>query len=381
MEKDQFINSGLRSLEALKSIVREYGATRIFVVTGKESFKKCGAKFIVENALKDYETIYFSDFEVNQKIEYVIKGVNLIHDNKIELLICVGGGSVIDMAKLIKAFIINKNQAYDIAKGITKVIDPDIPLLAIPTTAGSGSESTHFAVVYINKEKFSVADECLLPSQVILDGNLATSASRYQKAANVLDAISQSIESAWSVSATYESQKIAYQALELCMEHFHEYVNIADLSEAAQSMIVASNMAGKAINISKTTAAHAWSYGISSNYGVSHGHAVWFTLPKIFEIHNTISKTNLHINDPRGRIHLQETMSNLKNILGICNDKNINHFFKEMLNSIGISADFEEDLLLSELERMSLSKAVNKERMGNNPIKFDSDHISSIFNL
>ena len=173
MEKDQFINSGLRSLEALKSIVREYGATRIFVVTGKESFKKCGAKFIVENALKDYETTYFSDFEVNPKIEDVLKGVNLIHDNKIELLICVGGGSVIDMAKLIKAFIINKNQAYDIAKGITKVIDPDIPLLAIPTTAGSGSESTHFAVVYINKEKFSVADECLLPSQVILDGNLS----------------------------------------------------------------------------------------------------------------------------------------------------------------------------------------------------------------
>ena len=93
-----------------------------------------------------------------------------------------------------------------------------------------------------------------------MDGNLATSASRYQKAANVLDAISQSIESAWSVSATYKSQKIAYHIR--AMHGAFSYVNIADLSEAAQSMIVASNMAGKAINISKTTVAHAWSYGI-----------------------------------------------------------------------------------------------------------------------
>ena len=86
---------------------------------------------------------HFYDFEINPKLEDAKKGAILAKDNNVEVIISIGGGSVLDISKLIKAFINDPTKAEDYAKGNKKIIDSKIPIIAIPTTAGSGSESTH----------------------------------------------------------------------------------------------------------------------------------------------------------------------------------------------------------------------------------------------
>ena len=379
MDIEQKTHTGLGSLKSLKQILSSYDVSRIMIVTGKKSFKDSGAKALISRALDCFKVTYFSDFAVNPKLSDAKKGVKLLKNNDIELIISIGGGSVIDMAKLIKAFYSNPGKADSIAKGLTEIIDPKIPLIAIPTTAGSGSESTHFAVVYIGKEKFSVAHKCLLPYEIILDGSLTISATKYQKACNVLDAISQSIESAWAVAATSQSQKISFLALKKCMNSFYEYVNSEDSLEASQSMIEASNLAGQAINISKTTAAHAWSYAISMRYNIPHGHAVWATLPRIFEIHSLNS--DLIINGPYGKSYLNKIIRNIREIMNMPDGESAIDYFNNFLASIGIPANLVQDLKILKSERKELSNAVNEERMANNPVKFSDKQISFIFEI
>ena len=371
--------SGSGELNKLSDIVTSYSAHRVLVVTGGKSFQACGAKAILSECLKGYHVTYFSDFEVNPRLIDAQRGVKLAIENTIELIISIGGGSVLDMGKLIKALYSNPEEAIKLAKGVTDVIDPNIPLVAIPTTAGSGSESTHFAVVYVGNEKYSLADNCLLPNDIILDGNLTVSATKYQKACNVLDALSQSIESAWAVGSTSKSLLMSYEALELCVKNFSDYVNSTDNPIAAQAMITASNLAGQAINITKTTSAHAWSYGLTKRYGVPHGHAVWATLPKIFEIHAT-SHADL-ISDPRGPKNLATVIATLMDILNISSKEDIGVHFTNMLASIDIKADIAVDFRIPEKARLALSSDVNQERMDNNPVMFRQSDIHKIFKL
>ena len=103
-------------------------------------------------------------------------------------------------------------------------------------------------------------------------------------------------------------------------------------------MMEAANLAGKAINISKTTSAHAWSYAITSHYGVPHGHAVWLTLPRIFEIHATAS-TKM-VTDPRGIEHLSSIMIRLMDVLGIASPKDSESHLKSYLQAINIESEF-----------------------------------------
>lgn len=379
MTKQITMLKGLGSLSELPSLLAPYINRKILVVTGKQSFELCGASVVIEEILKCHQVIYFNDFEINPKLDDALNGVKLAIDHKAEIIIAIGGGSVLDMAKLIKAFYYEPGYSTQIAKGERAVIDCNIPIIAVPTTAGSGSEATHFAVVYVNNKKYSVADNCLLPDSGILDGRLVSSASRSQKAYNVLDAISQAIESAWAVGATEESQDFAFQSLKISIENFQRYVNDPTAQDAAQLMIEASHLAGKAINISKTTSAHAWSYGFSSLYGMPHGHAVWLTLPKIFQIHNNIE--TIAQRETRGQEYFRHIMLKLRDIIGIGEDIGVIPFFNQMLNSISVKGGIDENIDLSFDQKIDLIQNVNNERMSNNPVIFSDDQIRWIFEL
>ena len=368
-------SKGFNAIQNLEEILLDYKNINILVVTGKKSFVSSGSKEAIDNLLNNYKYTVFSDFEINPKIKDVKKGLRIAKKNKTNLIIAIGGGSVLDMAKLIKGCFNAVASVENIIKGFSKIKDPRIPLIAIPTTAGSGSESTHFAVAYIGNNKYSVADQCLLPEKVILDGALSLSATKYQKACNVLDALAQAIESMWAVNSTSQSKKNSIKAISMCIECIPEYVSNSQNYEIAQKMLEASNLAGQAINISKTTAPHAWSYGISINHGVPHGHAVWLTLPKIFEIHAEYSIKNSSLQE------LKEIMSKLKSLFNISSNDMILDYFYSFLSSIDIKHDLVNDFKLSKNQRLNLSNSVNQERLLNNPVNFNKEHINSIFNL
>lgn len=369
--------TGLGSLSQLPNILQDVNSGKILIVTGKNSFQACGASSHFPTILQGRAAVYFRDFDINPKIEDAIRGAEFAVEHGITAIVAIGGGSVIDIAKLIKALFNRSSSAEEIITGSLPVLDPGLPLIAIPTTAGSGSEATHFAVAYIGKEKYSIADQCLLPVHHILDGSLTLSASPEQRASNVLDAISQAIESVWAVGATDLSRKFALEALRLGLKSFRPYVLEKENLHSAQLMLEAAHLSGIAINISKTTSAHAWSYGISNRYGVPHGVAVWYTLPKIFKVH---AERTLGYRDADGH-RLYSVISDLKHVLGMKTSTDILEYFQALLSSIGVSADLTMDLGLSHQERIEISQAVNKSRMANNPVEFTQAEINWIFNL
>jgi len=373
------ILTGIGTLSQLSDIRAEFKANKIMLVTGKASYSASGAKSVVDAALQDDTVVHFSDFNVNPKIEDAERGVAQAIEAGVDLIVGVGGGSVMDMAKLIKAFYTHPEKSKELAKGEVAMTDPGIPMVLIPTTAGSGSEATHFAVVYIGLDKYSLASQLLLPDSVILDGSLIKSASPYQKACNGLDALAQAIESAWAAGSTEQSREYSFRAVTLCVKYLKEVLAIGVNNDALQGMMEASNLAGKAINISKTTAAHAWSYAITSHYNIPHGHAVWLTLPHIFELHATAAASD--VSDPRGATHLNIIMNELLNIWGITSADKSAAKLRQYLQSLSVESDLAKLGADTEEKREFLSKQVNIQRMSNNPVGLTLRKINHIFQL
>ena len=373
------ILSGIGTAPQLSNILADFKAKKVMLVTGKASYSASGAKSIVDNALRDHTIVHFSDFEVNPKIEDAERGVTLAIESGVDLIVGVGGGSVMDMAKLIKAFYKSPEKSRELAKGEHQMTDSSIPMVLVPTTAGSGSEATHFAVVYIGLDKYSLASQYLLPDAVILDGSFIASATHYQKACNGLDALAQAIESAWAAGSTEKSREYSFRAVSLCAKYLKAVLLPNASQDALQGMMEASHLAGKAINISKTTAAHAWSYAITSHYGVPHGHAVWLTLPNIFQMHATASPDE--VSDPRGAGHLKQIMKELLDILGITSATDSADHLKDYLNIIKIETDMALIGADTVEKRDFLSRQVNMQRMSNNPVNLTNENKKMIFGI
>lgn len=335
-----------------------YNKKNVLIVTGKKSYNASGADRELQRIFSNCSVNRFSDFETNPRIEDVIKGLEFT--KSIDLIVAVGGGSVIDMAKLLKAFSSVQDDPFEYIAGNKKLdTSGKLPLIALPTTSGSGSESTHFAVVYKDKVKYSLAHSSLLPDLVILDPALTMSMSSYQTACSGLDALAQSIESWWSVNAGDESKALAREGLELVLENLLPAVKKPDL-ENKRAMQKAANLAGKAINITKTTGPHAFCYYLTSHYKVPHGHAAALMLVP-FLIYNS-------------RTDNSERMAVIKELFSIMNADGAEKASKmvmEIMKSCGLTSHLSELMDLSS-DFESFYDSVNLERLKNNPRPMDN---------
>lgn len=360
--------------EDLKNLISEYSANKIFLVTGKTSYERSGAKELMEASLIDKEYVRFSEFEENPKYEDAIRGTKIFQDSKCDLIIAIGGGSAIDTAKLISAFAANTEiGSLDIVKGSERISKKGSPLIAIPTTAGTGSETTHFAVVYHEQKKYSVASEHIFPEVAVLNPVLTMSQPKYLTACSGLDALSQAIESLWSVNSTKESQQYAKEAIELLLDALPKAVNDPDF-KSREMVMKGAYLAGRAINVSKTTAAHAVSYAFTTFYSVPHGHAVFLTLPEFLEHNYGVSEDDL--NDSRGVVYTKRTIENLFGLFGVESARGGKDYLKKFANSIGIELSLEK-LGISNYEDKIVGN-VNMERLGNNPRKISKEKLIAL---
>ena len=206
----------------------------------------------------------------------MIKCLDLLKGQFFDYTICIGGGSVIDFAKLVNIGLHNDQVFTNFPNHINEV-EKGNKFIAIPTTSGSGTEATHFAVLYHNLKEFSISHKFLYPDVVFLDSTLTYSINSYQTAISGIDAFCQAIESYWSINSTEESLKYSLSSLKLILKFLHKAVN-NNCRISKKNMIYASYLAGKAINISKTTGAHALSYFLTTNYNIPHGQAVALTI-------------------------------------------------------------------------------------------------------
>lgn len=313
--------------------------------------------------------IPFQDFQPNPLYENVVEGVKLFREEKCDGIIAVGGGSAMDVAKCIKLYSNLPGSGKGGAWLKADYVDNNVPYLAMPTTAGTGSEATRYAVIYYEGKKQSVTSESLIPGTVLMDPNTLITLPIYQKKATMCDALCHAIESFWSVNSTEESKRYSREAIRLVMENMEGY--LASTEEGRGNMLIAANLAGKAINITQTTAGHAMCYKITSLFGSAHGHAAILCDRVIYPW--MVENTDKCI-DPRGQDYLKNTLNEIGQAMG-CEDAKtgamkLMDFFKRLqLEVPAATADQCDELINS----------VNLARMKNHPVAMNKSIIKMIY--
>ena len=302
----------------------------------------------------------FHGYHPNPDLSDCNAGMELFRASGCDGIVAVGGGSCIDTAKAIKASLLS--DAPDLlSRGILEP-NPEqtIPLIAVPTTAGTGSEATQTAVVYVNNRKVSLSHPLLRPDAVILDSQLLRDLPLLHKKCCALDALCQGIESYWSRSATEESRRHASIAILSVLEQFPAYLD-GD-KDAARYMLRAAYESGLAIQITRTTAAHAMSYILTKTYDLPHGYACAVTLPVLWDRLNQ---------DPE----LSPVMQSLQALLGLRSLSDGPLLFRGLMSWLSLPGLPVPD----GNEIRKLVSEVNAERLGNHPQKLTESDLEQVY--
>lgn len=364
----------INGIDQLPGILQEAGCRKLFLVIDS-SYPFLNIKDTIE-ALPVEEKVKFSDFTPNPLYEQVCKGIDLLKSSNCDTILAVGGGSAIDVAKCIKlAVLAEEGNAAIIPPLVSQRLPIDgskIPFIAIPTTAGTGSESTHNAVMYYEGAKQTVTNDGILPDYALLEPSVLKTLPLYQKKCTMMDALCQGIESWWSVNSTDESKEYSKKAIELIMANWRKYIFENDDKAAAQIMLAA-NYGGRAINIAQTTAAHAMSYKITSMYKLPHGHAVAVCLPEIW---GYMIGQPAGCVDPRGKEYVQAVFCRIAMSMGWKNPKQAVLFFRTMMKDMDLDKPItekpDEDITL-------LCSSVNPVRLNNNPYRLNDGTIINLY--
>lgn len=314
--------------------------------------------------------VRFSDFKPNPFYESVVEGVRKYRESECDIMVAVGGGSAIDIAKCIKLYTNLHGDGTDGSWLQTNGAINDIELLAIPTTAGTGSEATRYAVVYYDGKKQSITSDVIIPNTVLFDPSVLNSLPDYQKKSTAMDALCHAVESFWSVNSTDESKQYSKTAIELIMANIDDY--IAGEKSKNEIMQEAAYVAGKAINITQTTAGHAMCYGLTSKYGISHGHAAGLCVRELWP---WMLKASAGICiDKRGDKYLKETFGELAEAFGENDPMGGYMKFRDIFDNLELMHPIGNDV-----DREELRKIVNPVRLSNHPVKLGDSDVDDLY--
>ena len=350
--------------------IKEAGGKRILMVCdGSIWYQEAFNNHLEEIKKLGVEIFRFQDFQPNPLYENVQNGVKQFRKEHCDAIIAVGGGSAIDVAKCIKLYGNLYGDGENGAWLTSEYVENDIPFLAMPTTAGTGSEATRYAVIYYDGKKQSITNDCFIPDTVLMDPAVLSTLPLYQKKATMCDALCHAIESFWSVNSTDESKKYSRTALQGVIKHMEGY--LANNEEGRAGMLRAANMAGKAINITQTTAGHALCYKITSLFGVAHGHAAVLCDRVLFSW--MVENTDRCI-DSRGKEYLEKSLDEIGRAMNCDGSKSAAHKLMEIFNKLELEVPTATDEQFIELKT-----SVNPVRLKNHPIALDGETIDILY--
>jgi alcohol dehydrogenase class IV len=265
------VYSGVNALDKLKDIIK--GKKKVVIFTDK-GIANSGLLEVPLQYVKEANVPYeiFDDLRVEPSCDEVQAVVDRFKTTDAELIIAIGGGSVMDTAKLASVLFTNEYTVRDLLADPSKAVK-NIKTLMIPTTAGTGSEATPNSIVLVPEKqmKVGIVNDEMISDYVILDAEMIKKLPRKIAAATEIDALSHAIECYTSNKANPFSNMFALEALDLIMNNIEEACNNPEAMEAKNSMMIASFYAGVAIATSGTTAVHALSYPLGGKYHVPHG--------------------------------------------------------------------------------------------------------------
>lgn len=281
----QDITVGKGSLAKLPEIAKKLGGSHAFIISGPH-LAKMGLVEKAADYLKtvDIKTDAFTEIEANPSVATVEKATEKFKESGADFIVAFGGGSPMDVAKAV-GVVAKYGGSITEYEGAHKVPGPIIPLIAIPTTAGTGSEVTAFSVItdHSRDYKLTVFSYELLPAYAILDAELITTAPASVAAACGIDAFIHAEEAYISTAASPFSDAMAEKAMALIGKNIRRFVANRGDMEAAEVMMVGSLFAGIAFSFARLGNVHAMSHPVSAFFDVPHGVANAVLLPVVAE--------------------------------------------------------------------------------------------------
>ena len=280
-------------------LARETGANRALVVSDEGIVRAGHVRRIIDSLAQHHvEAVVFDSVQPNPTTEDVDRGLDVARKHGIDLLIAVGGGSSMDCAKGINFLLTNGGQMRDYW-GVGKATQPMLPLIAVPTTAGTGSEAQSFAIIADSKThlKMACGDKKAACRIAILDPDLTLSMPAGVTAATGIDAISHALESYVTTRRNPVSQLFARRAWRFLSSGFPTVIaqssspNDETMVSARGAMLLGAHLAGAAIENSMLGATHALANPLTAHYGITHGLAVGLMLPHVIRFNAPVVST------------------------------------------------------------------------------------------
>ena len=281
----QNIVVGAGSLKRLPELAKNLKKSKAYIISGPH-LERIGMVDKCREALKaaGIESDAFTQTEGNPSTDTVAKAANGFKSSKADFIVAFGGGSPLDVAKAVAVIASYGGNITDYEGG-GKVLGPVVPMIAIPTTAGTGSEVTAFSVItdHSRNYKLTVVSNYLLPAYAILDPELITTVPKSTAAACGIDAMVHALEAFISKAASPFSDLFAKEALRLIGTSIRDYVSDRSNLAACESMLIGSLFAGIAFSHARLGDVHAMSHPVSAYFDVAHGVANAVLLPTVVD--------------------------------------------------------------------------------------------------
>ncbi len=271
---------------AAKDIKNYVQGDRILIISDPFLYHNGTAKGVGDH-LTGCQVAYFSDIEPNPSCESVDAAAKAARELGAQTVIGMGGGSSMDVAKIVSCLVTNEGSIYDYYSGGTRTLSPrQTKLICIPTTAGTGSEVTNVGVFTNRKThvKMPLVNHQFWPDVSMLDPELTYTLPAPVTASTGMDAFCHAIEAYWNRESQPICDCLAVEAMKLVLANIKTAYDHPDHQEARGNMHFASLLAGIAFSQTRTTGIHAVSFPLTTEYGASHGLACAITLPAFIRV-------------------------------------------------------------------------------------------------
>lgn len=365
------------AVDELGPNVKRFG--KKFLIVTDRVFRENGVLHRVEKQLDEQgiKYVYFLDVFGEPVVEYVDNAYALARDEKCDAVLSIGGGSLIDVGKATAALITNGGKVKDYLEfvGTGARVDKDpVPFIAMPTTAGTGSEVTKNAVIGSKKEKFkrSMRDDKMLANLVIIDPSLTIGLPKKITASSGIDAMTHNMEAYVTIKNPSPLTKaIAFQGILLAGKYLKRAYDTPDDLEAREGMSLAALCGGMAFANSGLGAAHGLGMVLNIYYPISHGEAVGIMLPYVMEIN---AKNFPGLYDEVGEDLSGKRYSKKGDGTKVAID-----FIKELNACIGIPADL-KSLNITEEMAQKMGAECFGTSMSGNPVQLEAAQWAELFN-
>ncbi|MGC8573133.1 MAG: hypothetical protein C0171_03775 [Caldisphaera sp.] len=370
------------SLEELLNLSRGYGLKNILIITDKVIRSTDYFKKIEEGLAKNGINVrLYYDISPEPNIETVNNIYEFVKGENIDLIVAIGGGSVIDVSKVLRVKLLRPDlKSEDISPFVSLNLENKFPLLVtIPTTAGTGSDASFAFVLKIKENnyeiKYASGNYDLVPYESILDINFLKTLPKKQLIITAIDGLANDIEGIVSINSNPLSEGIAIQSARMFFKYLPKVVENKDDEESLNYLHLAATLSGIAFSNSGVGLVHAIAHPLGSLFNIPHGMAVAIVMPYVI---------NFNYKDKNAGKMYDEIKIALEQLDGFEIKKNLTEHLLDLYNKIGQPKKLSEIAIDEKTYKSSIDKiadlALRDPDLAFNPISPTIDEIKDILN-